>query len=308
MKPLPADDLLYVTDRAARALPTFHNAVILITGASGFVGSWLAESAAVVNLNVFAHRGRQDGDIRSLVIPRGVTHVIHCANAGSEAENVATPDQVCDMIAVGTYRVAAECARVGATLLLMSSGSTYAPSDRPLTETDPTFTRDAERSPFSSCKALAEDLALEANPTTVIARGFAMTGPRLGPQFAAAQFVQHARAGGPITVTGSGATVRSYLYAADVAAYLWHLLAFGEPGQAYNVGSDQPCTVGTLACHTAHTFGLDVDRDIRWGDAPKDAAPFVPNTAKLRHLIGADWQAPLTPLEGLERWRRWLAA
>jgi dTDP-glucose 4,6-dehydratase len=152
---------------------------------------------------------------------------------------------------------------------------------------------------------MAEDSARSLNDDTVIARGFALLGPRLPPQFAAAEFVNQALDPRYLTVAGTGATMRSYIYAADAAAYLWHLLAFGTSGEAYNVGSDSPCTIGTLACHVAHAAGLDVDTAIRWGKPSRDAAPFVPSTAKLRHLLGDDWAPPLTPLESIERWIKW---
>lgn len=316
IRPLDHQDLRYVAHRAQRAFHALRNANIEITGTGGFIGSWLFDTGDAQQLAISGHRGRAAGDIREWKIGDDVSHVIHCASAASAAENTENPAKVADMITAGTFRVAAECERVGAKLLLISSGSVYDPhveSKGGFGETHPlrngalhgrVYTSPADR--IAVAKVNAEFHARAATDRLVIARGFAMLGPRLPAQFAAAEFVKAALDPRYIQVAGTGATVRSYLYAADVSAVLWHLLAFGKSGEAYNVGSDAPCTIGTLACHTAHAAGLDEGRAIRWGTANKDAAPFLPTTTKIRHLFSFHEQwIPLTPLESLTRWIAW---
>jgi nucleoside-diphosphate-sugar epimerase len=51
----------------------------------------------------------------------------------------------------------------------------------------------------------------------------------------------------PITIRGDPSTVRSYLYAADLAVWLWTILSRAAPLKPYNVGSDQAISLGALA-------------------------------------------------------------
>src|SRR5205814_6635359 len=121
-------------------------------------------------------------------------------------------------------------------------------------------------------------------PACTIARGFAFVGPRLPTDvhFAAGSFVADVAAGRPVRVQGDGRAVRSYLYAADLAVWLWAILARGVPGRAYNVGSERQVSIADLARATAVAAG-SADPVVIAGGTPDGGAgaAFVPSTARI---------------------------
>jgi dTDP-glucose 4,6-dehydratase len=88
--------------------------------------------------------------------------------------------------------------------------------------------------------------------------------------------------------------VRSYLYAADLAIWLWRVLAQGAPGRAYNVGSERAVSIAQLANCVAATVRpghpVVIDRQPTPG-AERNA--YVPSTARARAELGLEETVPL---------------
>lgn len=94
-----------------------------------------------------------------------------------------------------------------------------------------------------------------------IARGFSFAGPRLPENagFAMADFIADARAGRKITVKGDGTPVRSYLHAADMAAWLWGSLMENSRTAIFNLGSEEPIRLVDLAARIGKISNIQIN-------------------------------------------------
>jgi dTDP-glucose 4,6-dehydratase len=122
-----------------------------------------------------------------------------------------------------------------------------------------------------------------------IARCFAFAGPGLplDANFAIGNFIRDAMAGRPIEIAGDGTPLRSYLYAADLAVWLWTILLRGASLEALNVGSERAVSIAELARVVAATLrpGLAV-KIARAAEAGVAPARYVPATERARGRLG----------------------
>lgn len=294
---------------------------IFITGGTGFFGRWLLESFAYANRalrldasvtvlsrdpQAFSEKAPRltsnpaihfvTGDVRKLTaadLPSArFDFVIHAATEASAKLNAENPLLMLDTIVEGTRAALEFAAAVGARrFLLTSSGAVYGPQPSGLTHIPEDYLGGPDCTQLGSaygegkrmaellCAGYAKDRGLQP----VIARCFAFVGPflPLNAHFAIGNFIRDALAGGPIRVGGDGTPFRSYLYAADLAIWLWTILFKGEPMRPYNVGSTNDLTIAELAQTVRMTVNEKVDviiaQEAKTGVGP---ARYVPANAR----------------------------
>ncbi len=314
---------------------------LFMTGGTGFFGAWLIETFLWANerldlgaellvlsrdpaafLRKMPHLAGQPGlgfhtgDVTSFEFPQGhFSHVIHAATAASATLNDQAPLVMVDTVVTGTRRTLDFARRVGAKkFLLTSSGAVYGrqPPDTVHVSEDYCGGPDPldPASAYGEGKRLAEHLcALYARCYGMeikIARGFAFVGPYLplDAHFAIGNFIGDVLAGRPITVGGDGTPLRSYLYAADLAIWLWTILFRGMSCRAYNTGSDAEISIAELARMVAET--LAPGTEVRLAQPAPSGQPrhiYVPETRRAREQLGLDVHIPLD--EAIRRTGRW---
>lgn len=315
-----AQDLDRVLAQTAGLWDELRHRRVFLTGGTGFFGCWLLETflwaadhlgldASIVVLTRDAeafvrkapHLARHPavalhaGDVRTFEFPEGAfSHVIHAGTASASPVEGAV---MFDTIVTGTRRVIAFARHAGARrLLFTSSGAVYGPQPPTLSHISEEYSSGPEGADasdsYAAGKRAAETLCAvhadhQLQPT--IARCFAFVGPYLpgDAHFAAGNFVRDALSGGAIHVAGDGTPVRSYMYASDLAVWLWTILLRGMPLQPYNVGSEEPVSIADLARTVARLF--TPPREVRIAKAPPTGATrhrYVPSTMRARSVLG----------------------
>lgn len=283
-KPLLQKDLDHIVLYGMRALSTLKNARLFITGGTGFFGIWLVESLCYANVQLqlnlkitllsrdpikfqkkHAHLFPNkvitflQGDVRDFIFPsESFTHVIHAATEASSILNARDPLMMLDVIMNGTKHVCDMMLKSGAKKnLIVSSGAVYGRQSPAMSHVSEEFdgfpNGNHAESAYGFGKKTAEYIALlfskQHQLPVNIARCFAFVGPHLplDTHFAVGNFIQDVLLDRTITIAGDGTPYRSYQYAADLIIWLLHILCFGESTVPYNVGSDAPISILSLA-------------------------------------------------------------
>ena len=147
---------------------------------------------------------------------------------------------------------------------------------------------EAKRTAEMLCTAYARQFDLRCVP----ARCFAFVGPYLplDAHFAIGNFVRDRSDGRPVRVNGDGTAMRSYLYAADLAIWLWTMLVAGAPGRPYNVGSERAVSIAELARMVAGDGSVEI------AGTPVPGAPaerYVPSCERARTELNLTERIPL---------------
>jgi nucleoside-diphosphate-sugar epimerase len=325
-----ARDLDHVLAHTSGLWDELRGARLFITGGTGFFGCWLLETFLWANdrLNLDAsavvltrdrrafqrkaphlamHRAvaLHHGDVRTFEFPDGgFSHVIHAATDSGKPLAERDRPMMFETIVTGARRTL-EFARGAAArrFLLTSSGAVYGRQPAELTHIDEAYVGGPDPlhpgHVYGEAKRAAEMLCAlhaDAELQPAIARCFAFVGPYLplDVHFAVGNFIRDALQGGPIRISGDGTPYRSYLYAADLAIWLWTILLRGQPMRAYNVGSAAALTIRELAHVVAEACAPVVKVDL--ARAPRAGAPaerYVPSVRRAETELGLRVTVPL---------------
>ena len=304
---------------------------ILVTGAAGFIGSWLAERLladghSVTGLDAFV--GFYDDTVKrrnleaSLASPEyrfveadlriadldavldGVDAVINEAAVAGLAPSWADLELYvsCNIVGLGRLLEAARRARVR-RFVQISTSSVYGlnavgDEDRPLRPS----------SPYGVSKLAAEHLVaahVEAFdlPATIV-RYFSIYGPRQRPDMAYHRFIEAMLDGRPIVIHGDGEQSRANTFVSDCIEGTVRALDGGAVGEVYNIGGGEPITVNAAVEVIAAAVG--VDPVIEHGPpVPGDQRHTHADTGRAERAFG--YRPSVSPRDGLRRQVEWHA-
>lgn len=321
--PVSAPDLEYVLSRTEPLWREMRHRRIFITGGTGFFGCWLLETFLAANrafnlraqavvltrspgrFRSFSPHLANDpaielltGDVCDFVFPAGeFPFVIHAATESVPRQTANRPDRMLSTIVDGTRRCL-EFAQSHKTtkFLLTSSGAVYGPQPPEITHIPEDYTGPSvltgPNSAYTEGKRIAESLCTQAARTGLeckIARCFAFVGPHLplNAHFAIGNFIRDAMRGGPIEIQGDGTPRRSYLYAADLAIWLWTMLFRAPLARPFNVGSDKDFSIREIAAEVAAVINPNIE--IRVAKSAQPSAPiqrYVPSVQRAKNELG----------------------
>jgi len=342
---LVREDCLAAIGDGAHLLAPLRNDTIVITGGTGFVGTWLAEMIACLNDRhqfntriVLVSRSadhfkatrahlanRKDiallkSDVRHLMeLPRETAWLIHAAANPDSRHHSTNPLETMSVIGEGTsavIRALDRCAQLK-MMLNLSSALIYGSQPMELESIAESFggapTCSSVSSSYAEAKRYAETLCAAARSQgripTITARPFAFIGPyqSLDTPWAINNFIRDAMSHSPIRVFGDGQTVRSYLYPSDMAFWMLRILTAGAAGATYNIGSPEGITLMSLAERVASHFAPRPEIRLNTASNQASRSRMVPNVSLAASSLGLSQKVSLpTAIERTIQWNKWV--
>lgn len=315
---------------------------ILVTGAAGFVGSFVAARLASMghqvvgcdNFNDYYDPRLKDDRVAALLAPAGIecvrldiadsgalmalfervrpTLVVHLAAQAGVRYSLQNPAAYIQSNLVGFGNILEACRQHGiGHLLYASSSSVYGSNAKvPFSETDRV---DEPVSLYAATKKANELMAhsyshLYGFPATGL-RFFTVYGPWGRPDMAYFSFTEKMVRGERIPVFAEGKLTRDFTYIDDIVEGVVRLLFKPQPAApdkvahaVFNIGNNQPVMVLDFIHTLERVLGVDAELDFQ-PMQPGDVPATHADTTRLQDWVG---YKPSTSLEtGLTHYRDW---
>ena len=303
---------------------------IVITGGSGFVGSYLCEklikdghdiivvdnllTGSTENINHLMHNENFsfiEHDVQNHIeIEDKVDYVLHFASAASPKAYTEHPVNTLKAGSVGTINTLGLAKKHDAEYLLASTSEVYGdPLISPQTEEYwGNVNPNGERSMYDEAKRFAEAAVATYSRSydlkTKIVRIFNTYGPRmqLNDGRVVTNFIVQALKNENITIYGDGSQTRSFSYVEDTVAGIISLMNSSEY-DVFNIGNPNEMTVGQLAEKIVEL--TDSTSEIKYLELPNDdPKQRKPDITKAKTKL--NWEPKVNLEDGLTKTIKWV--
>lgn len=307
---------------------SFEDSRVLVTGGSGFLGSWICDvliqkgahvqcldnyaSGRKVNTDhLLAHDNfsRVECDISSSpVIEKPVDLVLHLASRASPLEFDQFPIQILKSNTLGTMNALGIAKKFNARFMFTSTSETY--GEATVFPTPESYRGNVNtlgiRGCYDEAKRAGEAFCMayhrQHNLDVRIARIFNTYGPRMRTDGfygrVIPRFIAQATRNNPITIFGDGNQTRSFCYVTDQVTGLLRLAGLDNiSGSVINIGNPQEITIKQLAneiiklTESASEFSYEPL-------PPDDPSRRVPEVSRAREILG--WNPTIDLEDGLD--------
>jgi nucleoside-diphosphate-sugar epimerase len=337
---LPSGDLEEIINRTSSIASDLVNSKILITGSTGFIGSWLTN--ALIKLDHTYNLGieffltsrnisKSDEKIKRHLktqvhfleidylsessLPKiDVSHIIF-SSTPSQPSTGGDNDSNVEKVSKNSFKSLVEVATAQKNAPIfcnLSSGAVY--GKRVLNEgsaQEQTLPQEIPLLDLNNYARIKVELELEVEKLTYSGkivgsnpRLFAFSGPgiSLDAHFAIGNFMNNAMNGEEIYIKGNPNTQRSYLYPTDLVVWLMNVLV--KPTlKPIHIGSENVVSISTLAEKISKIFSLP---GISIGDDSAELSIYAPETSQTREHLNVSEEVSLD--ESIIRWKNWLTS
>ena len=311
------DDINRTLPLVINKLDELKNKSLLVTGAGGFLGSWLIQLINFLNQNYkfntqlflidrdFSNLKEHnphilnsknivaiETDIRSTInLSNSIDYIIHAASTPDRRMHSSSPLDTMRSISEGTSSILQLATRLPNLRMLLntSASSIYDQSEsipinensdgKPLNQNISYAHAEAKRFAEMLCSAARS----EARIPIVTVRPFTFCGPYqdINSPWAINNFIKDAINQSSIKILGNGEIIRSYMYGLDFAIWTLVILLKAQSGEIYNIGSNEGISLRALAEKiSAHfNYSQKVETNTSLIEAIKQDS-LLPNTTK----------------------------
>jgi len=275
--PTIREDAKLITDDLAQVLPALAGSTLLVTGAQGFLCSYIVDAVAhyndvsrrppcriIVVDNLSSSQGErlahltnrrdvaflQHDVARPLILDEPLHWIVHGASIASPSIYRQYPLETIDANVTGTRNLLALAVEKSVRgMVIMSSSEIYGDPQPEFVPTPETYRGNVSsfgpRACYDESKRMAETLCWVYHDKFGVRanciRPFNVYGPglRLEDKRVLPDLIKAALTDQPIVLFSDGTPTRTFCYVTDFVRGLFHVLLSGKGGEAFNVGNDQ---------------------------------------------------------------------